>query len=165
MFEADEKRLKIKEAVLKWFGTFNRGDLILYKDIEKIVGLKHQEDRFRAITDWARKQHQEQRGITILAEASIGFRLLTTTEQLAEMSRREKRIRTQRRLGTKSTAVLPDEELTEHERSKRNHQLYLADRARSESNHRMRLLAYLNRSKPGEPLKVRWREDEEEKTG
>lgn len=62
--------------------SLQKGQIIFYEDIERILGVAKNTNRFRAVTNTWRKQVNEAIGQRIGTEKGVGFKILTEPEKV-----------------------------------------------------------------------------------
>jgi hypothetical protein len=163
-FQISTKNQKARDAIYELFAAKERGEFVTHDSIEKASKLTraNPKDAYHTIMDQVKKRHRDNRGITISSEIGVGYSLATAEQQLWEVKRRTKKAKRQIVRGTKDTGSLPDEHATDHQIKIRDALVEEGQRLARESQDSARLEDFLMRRKPGEPLKIRMRDDEEQ---
>ena len=162
-FQVSSKNQKAREAIYELFAPKNRGELVSHAEIEKASGLKRSDPkgRYHKIMEDVKKWHRATRGITLHSEVGVGYSLGTPDQQLNEMTRRTRRARRQVTRGIKDVESLPDDHATDHQRKLRDVKVAEGERLARETRDSTRLQDFLMRRKPGEPLRIRLRDDDQ----
>lgn len=104
---------KETEAIVAVSNKLERGALVKRGEIETTTGLKYEVYPWqRLITAW-KKRLLGERGIALLAEVGVGFRLATVDEQFAKADRVEKSGGRRQNFAAGMVAVIPSSELSD----------------------------------------------------
>lgn len=130
-----ERRPEIDERVkniLALFDGLDRGDTVLWREIEKATGFNKRHQKTKYALDRARKQLRDgPRGLVLHANGRDGFLILTPSQQVTLVPKvRDKRILGQCNRKFKEVGATPDEGLSDHERRKKNFEMESADDVR-----------------------------------
>ena len=153
-FDENKELKRAREKLLEFFSTKNRGELIKHEEIENLIGMKRS-DVYYSLVRRVGELHQEARGISIISEPMIGYLMATHEQQLGLLGKRTRRAKRQLSKGTNSVYALPDNELSDHQRRVKSACVENGEKAIKALRHDQALQAYLMRSKPGEPLKIK----------
>jgi hypothetical protein len=161
-FPVNGENAAAREAIYKLFEAKERGEFVSHRDIERAGKLKkfREHNRYFYLMDRVRKQLRVNRGVTLVMDFGLGYRVATVGEQLDEIPRRSKRARRQLARGIADVKALPEMDATDAELRRRDVRLAYAARQRKDLNFTVGLEDYLLRRKPGEPLRVRRRPDD-----
>jgi hypothetical protein len=103
------------------FGAPDRGRLITYEEIEKVIEVGPTTCRFRTVTNAWRNHLRDEHGLVTVAEPGVGFRVLLDAELIGHsIGRRKKGIREIGRAG-RDLAQARDEGLDEVSKASRDH--------------------------------------------
>lgn len=107
-----------------------RGTTISHEDIEKVIGVKREDNRYKTITNAWRKRIRKETGVEIrgdLAEViGIGFRVLTDGEQVTFSTDLRQRGAKRIRHSHIALANTDEEKLTDEQKRERAHGLHAA---------------------------------------
>ncbi len=161
-FDENPKLKKAREKLLDLFAGKNRGELVNHEEIEKLIGMKRGESKYYALVRQAGLKHQEAHGVSVINEPMLGYLMATHQQQLGLLGVRTKRAKRQISRGTNSVDALPDDELSDHQRRLKSASIDSGKNTMDLLRRDAALQAYLMRSKPGDPLKIRMMEKETE---
>lgn len=117
MFEESEQIAEMVEGVYSLLTELQRGEVLLHEPIEDVVGCARNTEHYQHVVDRARDRLQEKDGIATWPEKPIGYKLLTTHEQLWDLPNwRRRKARSQYRRARKSIVALPTKGLSLHDR-------------------------------------------------
>lgn len=121
MLKASSERIHdAVESLWEQTASLERGDVIHWTDIEAAVGESRDASPCRVVVLKLKRRYEEERGITLWSVPTVGYRLCTVEQQLLRCSReRVKRAGRQLRRGVRHMQAIPDEELTDAQRSLR----------------------------------------------
>lgn len=128
------------EKLSSLFDKYERGDTLLWTDVEKATGFPRDDNRtIYAFKRAKRDLRDGPRGIELLYNGVDGFKFLTVKEQLEHMPKlRDRKAITQCNLKAKGVCAVPDENLTEHQRRLVDHHMRSADEVRMDVLRRRR---------------------------
>ena len=127
MFETKEEITGAVDAIYAIAQTLERGQILTHEAIRSVLGTEPHVGSWDHIVNRVRKRIQDERGIATWPENTVGYKLLTTVEQLDVPVLRLKRAARQARRGRKSVEALPEKSLTMHQRRVR---LFMVERAK-----------------------------------
>lgn len=117
MFEKDERIGLMIERLYAACEPLNRGDTLTHEMIRPILGCEPHEEHWPHCLRQVRKRLQREKAIATWPDRTVGYRLLTSEEQLTFLvKQRLKRAFRQQRRALQSVAVLPSSRLTMHQR-------------------------------------------------
>ena len=117
MFKITEENQVIVDRILDCFRGHRRGEVVTHETLVRITEMNPPDPEYFRIVRAARKQFQDESGITIMPEKGVGFRLLTHRETLLDHHfHRARKIRTQTRFDERAARLLPEHELEFQER-------------------------------------------------
>lgn len=115
-FQPKQEITEATERLLNCLRELKRGDIITYEVMEKVIGLKRKNNRFKTVFNKARKQFlQDVAGIDLDPIRGVGYRLLTKHAQLFNIRRPKKEV-SQRRKWSVELIGVTKETLTDGER-------------------------------------------------
>lgn len=105
------------ETLYSRLQTMNRGDTITHREITQITGQSYKGPLWKQIIIKAKRRLRNDRGIVLINEHALGYRLATVQEQLTVVpQRRFRESRRRMRLAEKEAGCTPDEEMSDHQR-------------------------------------------------
>jgi hypothetical protein len=116
MFDSKQEISEAVDALYAVTMGLNRGDILTHEQVQEVLGLSPHEGPWDHIVYRTLKRLENERGIAYWSSKNIGYKLLTKAEQFKVSSWRLKKGMRQIRRGRKSTAALPEKELTLNER-------------------------------------------------
>lgn len=125
MFELREDIQRQIDAVYEITEGLQRGDVLTHADIGSVLGLSPHEGSWGHIVGRVRRRLERERGIATWPETTVGYKLLTTDEQLKVLAWRARKANRQYRRAYRSVESLPEKDLTFHQRKARVLQLAL----------------------------------------
>jgi len=112
MFKESKALKKFVEDIIASSNNLNRGDILFYQVMTKLSGLTQECPQWGTLVKKIKGRILRDRGIVIVAEPNVGYRFLTTAEQLRDNPRnRSGRGRRQFLRGANETKAIPDSEL------------------------------------------------------
>lgn len=158
MFETKDEIRIARNACREFVLGLHRGQMFLYEDFYRLTGLDRTVSPGRGIVRGLVKWCLRERGIYLIADDNVGYRLLTEEEQLTEAPRIERRrqIRSNRKLRMSLSGIDPSK-LSDKSRLLR---LVAIDRCSAErktlvSSHRAHLAALRSETRPIPPRSMR----------
>jgi hypothetical protein len=146
MFETNDEITAAVETVYSLTVKLNRGEILTHESVSGVLGLCPHEGRWNHIMRKVARQILHERGIEIRGEIGVGYKLLTSVEQLQSPSWRSLRALRQVRRGRKAVRFLPEKGLTVHQRRQR---LFGIDRSlEMERSLRQEIKAHAEIAKP-----------------
>jgi len=116
-FQKDEVVAEALERLWEETAGMVRGDLISWERIEEAMQLPRDHSKVKNLVGKLKRRFERQRGITLWAEPTVGYRLCTTQEQLIVCSeKRSRRAGRQIRMGVGHMTAINDKELTRHQK-------------------------------------------------
>ena len=97
------------------------GDIISHETISQKVGVEHGTNRYRSVVDSWRKTLLEQKNLLLVSLPNIGYKVLTPTERVNHGVRDFVRIGKKIRKNAYLLNLVPEENLTQADQSKRDH--------------------------------------------
>jgi hypothetical protein len=163
MFEKDERIEAMTEALYGLTANLNRGDILTHEMIRPVLGCEPNEYPWQLCVDKVRARLEKEREIATWPEKTVGYRLLTVDEQIADLPRwRTRRAIRQQRKARRSAATLSVKGLSHHQRLVLAHTLEMLNRSQASLRREMkdhatatRPAAFLPRR---EPIPARRRE-------
>lgn len=130
MFETDAEIDALVDAVYAKAADLGRGDVLAHDVVREIVGCEPHTDRWPNVMRRVKNRIREERGIAILPEIGVGYRLLTHNETTGRLAaHRNKKARSQFRKLRREISALPDQELNDHQRRRKH---FILDSIRKE---------------------------------
>lgn len=120
-FEESPEVAEAVEAVYALTANLKRGDILIHERITAVLGLQPHEGFWDHVVHKAMRRLERERGIAYwdansLGYGPVGYKLLTTAEQIEVGGRRMAKACRQMRKGRKSVEALPDAGLSLHQR-------------------------------------------------
>lgn len=148
MFQPNEEKSQKLRDLLDFASKFKRGDTLTYVDIAHVTGV------YRDCAGWSsliykfKKELERERGIVLLNEHDVGYRLCTTEEQLQVYPRKKQKssIRRQKE-GMSAVEALDEPDMSLAQKQYRALSLRnMAEDIRSIKNHIKQLDRFLRKS-------------------
>lgn len=118
MFDAKDVITDAVNAVVLVMRRYGRGDVVPWPLIESTAGFARQTQHWTAFVRRLKRELRHGRGVTLTAIPGVGWRIDTQGQQLHDRSiRRQRRAVRQMTMDVVELKALPDEELSDHERT------------------------------------------------
>lgn len=112
----EDKYKSVVELVYHFCLSRNKGDIVPWCDIERVMGRSRDDLGGRQIVRRVIRDILQRRHITCLIEPEVGIRMLTDKEAVTKIpTMRQKRAKKQIRKGLKETEYVDRQQLTERE--------------------------------------------------
>jgi hypothetical protein len=148
MFEQNPEIGQGVEAAFQAAEGLTRGDVLTHERIEQAFGIRRYTSWWTRGIQLLRRRMQDERGIWLASDTTVGYRLAPHRVQIAEGPRRTKRAARQIERGLRSVRALPDGELSHaDQKAKFGVEERLAAIAR-DTRQDLRLQQFLLRPKP-----------------
>jgi hypothetical protein len=149
IFEEDPEIAITTNALLSVLIKHGRGTIVAWHIIEAVVGNSRGENAAKYIIWKARKRLRNENGIDTDCPPTLGIRLMTPHQQMHDgVIRREKKAFNQYRNAHHAVGVIPNDELTDHEKYVRVRKMAQLDDDVSEA--RKRLWRFKKQQEPPE---------------
>lgn len=139
MFEETKFHPRAENALFEAARVKERSDVISFEEIEQATGVNRDDPRYSQLIKRFRRRMRKERGIAMRPVIDVGFRLLTSSEQVNQNDRWRKVSRQTYRAAQEIEAV-DDTELSVTDRRVRIMQLERLAEARSQSLRSIRAL-------------------------
>lgn len=124
MFEPTKRISRMIDRLYALCEPLNRGDVLTHEAFVGVVGCERHEDHYQHCLKKLKIRLRKQRGIALLNERNVGYRLLTEEEQINVPLRQFRRAMRRVRDGQKDVACLQsNENLSLHQRMMLNHRM------------------------------------------
>ena len=134
MFERKEDIQRDVDRVYALFLDHDRGDVVTHRAIQAVLNVPIHSPRWAHVLRRVRARIQREREIATWPATTIGYRLLTTREQIQELPIwRLKKAARQSRRAARSVAAIKDASLTAHQKRVRDAQLEALKRATAQA--------------------------------
>lgn len=118
MFDSSEVIDGMVAKVYRLTESMDRGDTLPHSEIRAIVGHEPNTGPWQHVMNRVRRDLLKNRGITMLVDREIGYRMLTHQQTLVVVpDRRLRRAGRQIKRGRRELGALPDKELSLHRRN------------------------------------------------
>jgi hypothetical protein len=120
MFETSEEIRRLTDEVYALTEDLTRGDTLTHEAIKNVLYVEPHEGAWDHVVNRARRRLQDARGIATWPDVTVGYRLLTTSEQLVDLPRwRDLKASRQHRRALRSLVALPERGLSRGQRRTR----------------------------------------------
>lgn len=145
---------EIREAVNRLFRIcepMNRGDTLTHEQVQGVLKVPPHEGSWEWVIRKLRRKMEDERGISLVADITVGYRLATTAEQLQLGPARTRQAYRRLRAGYRSVDCLPEDELTLHQRRVKVAMTQKLVALEASIRHEARLQAFLMRPRETMP--------------
>jgi hypothetical protein len=125
-FQPTEEVTRKVDAVYALLAGLSRGQVLGHEAIQEVLGVPPHTGSWSWVMRKARRRLEDEKGVAVWPDYTVGYRLCTVAEQLQLPGRRLRRAVRQVRRGRRSVEALPFRGLTPHQRRS---QLFLAERS------------------------------------
>lgn len=140
MFDPKDRITNAVAAVTECVVARNRGAIVAWKEVEQKAGFRRGETHWSAFVRRLKRDLREKHGLTLCAVKSVGYKIETVDEQLNDRSiRRHRRARRQVDLDVKELAALPNDLLSDHQRTVKHRKIDQGKTARRAVDYSLRL--------------------------
>lgn len=152
MFEQREDNRAIVDALVRVFGKYSRGDVVLHANLAVIVGREPPDNEYFRLIRKARNRFCKTSGIWTREQPGVGFRLLTVNETLTEeQAFRSRRARRQIGIAKLTAEMIPAKEMTFHQQKVREAILAEAKQIQKKLRDDQRFIDIMTAPKPRNP--------------
>lgn len=117
MFERDEAIQRKIDEVYQLTVNLDRGDVLTHTAISEVLGLQPHEGSWGHIVNRVRRRLRDLREIECWPDETVGYRLLTISEQLRDLPIwRARKMQRQNRMRLRAVEAISDSNLSFHER-------------------------------------------------
>ena len=147
MFDEKPENAECVEAIYAIAVKLKRGEILTHESIKGVLGIQPHEGPWDNIVNRVRRRLEREKGIATWPEPTVGYKLLSTTEQVTMLPLlRSKKAFRQLRRASKSVKALPDAGLSNHMRRAK---MFAADRLKeSEKSLRREIKAQKRQAQP-----------------
>lgn len=139
------------ERLFKIMEPMQRGDILLMTVLDEVIGGERHEHPWGAVLMKLKRKMEEERGITLVNEMMVGYVLAPKDVQLAQGVSRTRKAKRHIVRGVKSVSVLPDDDLTLHEKQRKTGTLDVLSGIERTMREQQRLQQFLLRPREHTP--------------
>jgi hypothetical protein len=151
MFERNPRIKQITELIWTLLVPMKRGDILMHEQLQEIMGVEPHQHPWGLVISNVRRRMELERGITLISELMVGYKLASPDEQLREGPRRVRRAKNQLVRGARSVDVLPAAELSFHQQCRKVTISQELNQTLASMKREERLVSFLLRPHEAEP--------------